>query len=156
VKFSPALKFSLILLLPLTLAWKLAVALKPNDLAESTNTIVAFLAQNQFSVVTESEMLLGLTVITARSSGCRLLVTTISPLGDSTDQVKSLATDADRTFVVFRGVIYRKQPVFLTTVNYLWFTSLRRLGLVSQIPLVIAVISSCDTEGLPWDALRSI
>jgi hypothetical protein len=153
VKFSPALKFSLIILLPLTLAWKLAVALKPNDLAESTNTIVAFLAQNQFSVVTESEMLDGLTVITARSSGCRLLVITISPLGDSTDEVESLATDADRTFVVFRGVIYRKQPIFLTTVNYLWFTSLRRLGLVSQIPLVIAVISSCDTEGLPWDAL---
>ena len=156
MKFSPALKFSLILLLPLTLAWKLAVALKPNDLAESTNTIVAFLARQQFSVVTENEMLDGLSVITARSSGCRLLGIRISPLGDLTHQVESLATDADRTFVVFRGVIYSKQPVLLTTVNYLWFTSLRRLGLVSQIPLVIAVISSCDTEGLPWDTLRFI
>jgi len=156
VKFSPTLKFSLILLLTLSLAWKLAVALKPNDLAESTNTIVAFLARNQFSVVSENEMLDGLTGITARSSGCRLLVIRISPLGDSTGQVDSLATDADRTFVVFRGVIYSKQPVFLTTVNYLWFTSLRRLGLVSRIPLVIAVISSCDPEELPWDTLRFI
>jgi hypothetical protein len=156
VKFSRALKFSLILLLPLTLAWKLAVALKPSDSAESTNTIVAFLARHQFSVDTGKEMLNGLSVITARSRGCRLLVIRISPLGLSTDEVERLATDDDRTFVVFRGGIYSKQPVFLTTVNYLWFTSLRRLGLVSQIPLVLAVISSCDTEQLPWDTLRLI
>ena len=75
---------------------------------------------------------------------------------DSIDQVESLATNADRTFVVFRGVIYNKQPVFLTTVSYLWSMSLRRLSLVSQIPPVMAVVSSCDAERLPWDTLRFI
>jgi hypothetical protein len=156
VKFSPVVKYSLILLLPLTLAWKLAVELKPKDLMEKTNIIVAFLTQHQFSDVIENETPNGSAVITARSGSCRLLVARISPLGDSTDQIQSLATDADRTFSVFRGIVYSKQPAFLTAMDYLWFTSLRRLGLVSRVPIVLAVVTSCNAQRLPWDMLSSI
>lgn len=156
MKFSPALKWSLVLLLPLTLCWKLAAALRPDDLAEKNDAIVEFLSQHQFSVVIEDEILDGSPVIAASSGECRLLVGKISPLGDSIDQVQRLATKADRMFIVFRGMIYSKQPVLLTLVNYVWFKSLRRLGLVSHIPLVLAVISSCDAEQLPWSVLGFI
>jgi hypothetical protein len=155
VKFSPALKWSLVLLLPLTLCWKLAVALKPNEPTKA-DPIVEFLAQHQFSVVVGEEILYGSPVITASSGECRLLVAKISPLGDSIDEVQSLATKTDRTFIVFRGSIYNTQPLLLTFLNYVWFRSLSRLGLVSHIPPVLAVVSSCDAEQLPWGELRFI
>jgi hypothetical protein len=156
VKFSPALKWSLVLLLPLTLCWKLAVALRSDDSAHKTDPVVEFLTQHQFSVIVGDEILYGSPVITASSGECRLLVAKISPLGDSIDQVQSLATKTDRTFIVFRGMIYSTQPLLLTFVDYVWFRSLRRLGLVSHIPTVLAVVSSCDAEQLPWSALRFI
>lgn len=156
MKFSPALKWLIATLLPLTLAWKLAVALRLNNPAEERNAIIEFLIRNQFNVVIVNEMIDEWPVIAARSDECRLLVAKISPRGDSIDQVERLATVFNRTFIVFRGMVYSKQPVFLTLVNYLWFTSVWRLGLVSHVPIVLAVISSCDARGLPWGALRSI
>jgi hypothetical protein len=156
VKSSPALKWLLVLLLPLTLTWKLAVALRPADPTDGKNAIVEFLAQYQFRAVIENGKGNELFVIAAQSGDCRLFVAEISPIGYSIDQVQLLVTKFDRTFIVFRGTIYSKQPVFLTVVNYLWFSSLRKLGLVSHIPLVLVVISPCDVEQLPWDVLRLI
>jgi hypothetical protein len=101
-------------------------------------------------------MLDGSPVIAANSGECHLFVAKISPLGDSIDQVQSLTTKTDHTIFVFRGVTYSKQPVLLTFVSYVWFKSLKRLGLVSHIPLVLAVVSSCGSEKLPWDALRFV
>ena len=142
-------------MLPLTLCWKLAVALKPNEPTKA-DPIVEFLAQHQFSVVVGNDILYGSPIITASSSECRLLVAKISPLGDSIDEVHSLATKTDRTFVVFRGAIYNTQPLLLTFLDYVWFRSLSRLGLVSYVPIVLAVVSSCDAEHLPWSELRFI
>jgi len=142
-------------LLPLTLCWKLAVALKPNE-PKKADPIVEFLAQHQFNVAVGEEIIYGSPVITASSGDCRLLAAKISPLGDSIDEVQSFATKADRTFIVFRGAIYNTQPLLLTFVDYVWFRSLSRLGLVSHIPIVLAVVSSCDAEHLPWSELRFI
>jgi len=156
MKFSPALEWLIAALLPLTIAWKLAVALRLDNPAEERNAIIEFLIRNQFNVIIVNEIIDEWPVIEARSDECRLLVAKISPRGDSIDQVERLATVFNRTFIVFRGMVYSKQPVFLTLVNYLWFTSVWRLGLVSHVPIVLAVISSCDARGLPWGALRSI
>src|SRR6516164_800881 len=156
MKFSPALEWLIAALLPLTIAWKLAVALRLDNPAEERNAIIEFLIRNQFNVIIVNEMIDEWPVIAARSDECRLLVAKISPRGDSIDQVERLATVFNRTFIVFRGMVYSKQPVFLTLVNYLWFTSVWRLGLVSHVPIVLDVISSCDARGLPWGALRSI
>jgi hypothetical protein len=72
------------------------------------------------------------------------------------DEVQSLAVKTDRTFIVFRGRIYNSQPLLLTFVDYVWFRSLSRLGLASHIPTVLAVVSSCDAEQLPWSELRLV
>jgi hypothetical protein len=152
VKCSPALKWSLALLLPLTLGWKLAS--KPDDPSEVKNFIVEFLAQQQFNVIVTKEAILDIHVIEASSGSCRLLVGNISPYGVDAELVQHFSTATDRTFIVFRGTIYDKQPVLLTTVNYLWFRLLSALGLVSHIPPVLAVVSSCDAEQLPWSLLR--
>jgi hypothetical protein len=132
------------------------VALRTDDPAERTVAIMEFLTQHQFSAVSKDETLGGLPVIEASSGECRLLVARISPLGDSIDQVRSLASKTDRTIIVFRGMVYNEQPVLLTFANYVWFTFLRRLGLASRIPAVLAVISSCDAGHLPWGVLGFI
>jgi hypothetical protein len=154
VKCSPALKWFLALLLPLTLGWKLA--LRPSDPTELKDAIAEFLTQNHFNVVVTGEAINDMYVIEASSAGCRVLVAKILALRDSIDQVQHLARPNDRTFIVFGGMTYDKQPVFLTIVNYLWFRFLVSLGLASHIPPVFAVVSSCDVEQLPWSALRFI
>jgi hypothetical protein len=153
VKYSRALRWSLVPLLVLTLGWKLAF--RPADNPNQVNdAIVEFLDQHRFSVVVTADIINEMHVIGASSDDCRLLVAKILPLRDSIDQVQYLTKTTDRTFVVFRGMTYNKQPVLLTIVNYLWFRLLLSLGLVSQIPPVLAVVSSCDAEQLPWSVLR--
>jgi hypothetical protein len=153
VKFSPALRWSLVLLLPLTLGWKLT--LRADSPSEVSNAVVEFLARHQFSVVVTSDIINQMPVVRANSVNCRLLVAKISPLRDSKDQVQYLVSTQDRTFIVFRGAIYNQQPVILTIVNYLGFRLLGALGLATQIPPVLSVVSSCDAAAqLPWDELR--
>ena len=92
MKFSPAIKWCLVLLLPLTLGWKLAVALRTDDPAERAVAIVEFLTGHQFNAVSKDETRGGLQIVEASSNECHLLVARISPLGDSADQVQSLAS----------------------------------------------------------------
>jgi hypothetical protein len=146
----------IVVLLPLTLAWKLAVALKSNERVEERSIVIEFLIQNHFDVFIANEKIDESPVVAARSNECRLIIAKVSPRGDSSDQVQVLAAKFGHTFIVFRGATYSKQPVFLTMVNHLWFTSLWRLGVVSHVPIVLAVISSCDAQSLPWSALRFI
>jgi hypothetical protein len=146
-----------LLLLPLTIGWKLT--LRPDDPYEPKDAIVEFLTQQHFSVVVTSEVINDMFVIGARSDQCRLLVAKGLPLRNSTDQVQYIATPNDHTFIVFRGIIYDKQPILLTVGSYLWFRVLGAFGLGAHIPLVLAVVSSCDAERaeqLPWSVLRSI
>jgi hypothetical protein len=155
VKCSPALKWALAPLLVLTLSWKLA--LRPDEHSSLVNdAIVKFLAQHQFSVVVTNDIINENPVIRASSGGCRLLVAKILPLRDSIDQIQYLTKMSDRTFIVFRGIIYTKQPVLLTAASYLWFRLIGSLGLVSRIPPVLAVVTSCNAEQLPWNALSFI
>jgi hypothetical protein len=152
VKFSPALRWFLVLLLPLTLAWKLAT--KPADPSKVRYAIVEFLAQHHFDTLDFKEKLVDIQIIEARSVACRLLVGNVSPYGVHTEIVQQLGTATDHRFFVVRGTVYSQQPVLLTVVSHLGFRFLHDLGLVSAIPPVLALLSSCDSEKLPWNELR--
>jgi hypothetical protein len=153
VTYSPVLKWSVIVLLPLTIGWKLAG--KPENPVEIQNSIVEFLAKQQFDVSVTDETMEYMGIINARSRLCQLRVARVSPLGHEADLVRQVTTKSDRTFYVFRGMVYPEQPVRLTVASYLWFRFLRELGLVSRVPPVLAVVTSCDAEQLPWRALGS-
>jgi hypothetical protein len=141
------------MMLPLTIAWKVAV--KPENPVEVQNAIVEFLTEQQFDVSVTDESMEYMSIISARSPSCQLRVARISPLGHEADLVRQVTAASARIFYVFRGNVYREQPVRLTLMNYLWFRFLRELGLASRVPPVLAVTASCDAEQLPWSALRS-
>ena len=151
---SPALKWSIVLLLPLTLAWKVAVG--PDDASDLELEIVKFLRNRQFDVTSTSEMMNYMPVIHASSGSCRMLVAKIVPDGSSRDLIGDLATANDRVFIVFRGRIYAQQPILFTVLHYLWSRFLRELGLVRHITPVLAVVATtcCDAEQLQWDVLQ--
>jgi hypothetical protein len=153
VTHSSALKWSVIVLLPLTIGWKLAV--RPENPVEIQNAIVEFLTKQQFDVSVTDEGMEYMGVIEARSRSCQLRVARVSPLGHEAVLVRHASATSDRTFYVFRGTVYPEQPVRLTVASYLWFRFLRELGLVARVPSVLAVVTSCDAEQLPWSALGS-
>jgi hypothetical protein len=153
VKYSPAFKWSVIILLPLTIAWKAAV--KPENPTEAQDAIVEFLSKQNFDVTVTRESLEYMAIIDAISGTCQLRVMKVSPLGHERDFVQQAVGTRDHSFYVFRGVVYTEQPVWRTVASYLWFRFFRELGLVERIPPVLALISSCEAEQLPWGALGS-
>ena len=148
---SPALKWFVALLLPLTLAWKVTVG--HNDPNESASEIVKFLRHQAFDVSLIGRAADSMPIVRATSGSCRLLVLEVEPDGSSQELVRDLATATDDVFIIFSGRVYTQQPVLLTVTNYLWLKSLRKLGLVPRITPVIAAVASasCNIEELPWE-----
>jgi hypothetical protein len=141
-------------LLPLTLAWKIAIP--PNNPNDVKDELVKFFERNSFDVVETNIMVnYDLPVMEATNDSCRLLITTLTPDGSSRDATRLLAGDTDRLFVVFRSNVYTQQPTLWTLLYYLWSRFLRELGLIRYITPAIAVVanSSCDTGRLPWGEL---
>jgi hypothetical protein len=126
---------------------------KPADPNKVRNAIVEFLAQHDFNTLDSRKPLVDIQIIEARSNACHLLVGNISPYGVHTDVVQKLGTATDHRFFVVRGTVYSQQPVLLTVVSHLGFRFLYDLGIVSAIPPVLALVSSCDSE-LPWNELQ--
>jgi hypothetical protein len=153
VKLSPGSKWFIIASLLLTIAWKLVI--KPENPADVVDAITEFVANHQFEASVTDKTMEYMPIIEATSDSCHLWVARISPLGLGTDLVRHIGAAPDRVFYVFRGMVYSEQPVGLTVVSYLWCRFLRELGLVSRIPPVFAVVSSCNAEQLPWSKLRS-
>jgi hypothetical protein len=143
-----------IVLLALSIAWKVAV--KPEDPNEVQAAIQNFLVQQHFDISVSGESLEYTAVIDARAHGCHLRVIRISPLGHEVNLVRKANASDDQIFYVFRGVVYREQPVGLTLANYLWFRFLRELGLVTRVPPVLAVVTSCVAEQLPWNTVGEL
>jgi hypothetical protein len=168
VNCSPALKWFIVLLLPLTLAWKATVG--PDDANDLELEVVTFLRNQRFDVTSTSEARKGspertaydaqgmnyMPIIHATSGSCRMLVAKIFWDGSSKYLVGDLAAVNDRVFIVFRGRVYAQQPILLTVFYYLWSRFLRELKLVRHITPVLAVVAtpSCTAEQLPWDALQ--
>lgn len=156
---SPALKWFVLLLLPLTLGWKLAV--RPGGSTEATEKdaqtkVAEFLVRQHFSVGLSEQATEGQPSIRAASGVCRMLITQSPEMGWDRDLIRRNATAADRVFVVYRGRVYAEQPTWLTVPDSLWTRFRRELGQNVQVAPVLAVIAteSCEAERLPWGELN--
>lgn len=145
---SSALKWSIVLVLVPTMAWK--IVLQPENLGETHEAVVKFLNGQKFDVRMTGESIENMPVIEARNETCHLRIARVSPFGHEAQLVRRASTASDRIFYVFRGVEYQEQPVRRTLANYFWFRFLREIGWVSRIPPVFAVMTSCGNKQIPW------
>ena len=146
-------RWLIVSLLPLTLAWKLAVGLEdPNELK---NGIVDLLAQNHFDVLVTEETMDGMPIIRASSEACRMVIVKTPASGWTRHMISDLAA-TDRVFIVFRGRVYTEQPIWLTLVTHMWSSFIRKLGFARNTIPVIAVVATaaCGAESVPWVELR--
>ena len=156
MNYSPALKWSLLLLLiALTLGLKWSGdAREPNE-KDAQLRVAEFLARQNFTVVRSAEAKEGQPTVRATAPGCRMLVIKSPTLGWDQDTVRRQATAADRVFVVFRGKVYEDPPSWLIVSDFLWSRLRRQLGLKFETNPVFTVIAttSCEAKRLPWDEL---
>jgi hypothetical protein len=140
----------------LAIGWK--VAIQPDDPNYLTNDLVKFLERNHYNVVVTSEMVNYTPIIRATTARCDLQIARLTTDGSNRDLIRHFADGTNRTFVVFGGAVYARQPVFWTTLSYFWSRFLRELGLIEHITPVISVAmnSSCDAEQLPWGELQGV
>ena len=149
VKATPTFKWLLILLIPLTLTWKLLP--EPPASREMQGHIVRFLAIHGFDV-TEQTFVERVQVVHAIKGDCSMILAEASPDGSTRDVMRHVGATMEQHFVVFRGKIYDEQPVWLTATEDSWTRYLRKLG-ISQPemrPIMVAETRSCAAEQLPW------
>jgi hypothetical protein len=158
VNYSPAFKWFILLLLPLTLGWKLA--LNVGDSADATEKnaalkVAEFLARQRFTVSVIENKAGGPPTTLATSGNCRVLVGEASPDGSDRESIRGQAKAGEIVFVVFHGRVYPEQPAWLTTFDRLWWKLRYDVGLKPQRNPVFFVIASksCGAEGLPWNQL---
>ena len=154
---STALKWFLILALPLTLGLKLVV--RPDrsvaSAADVQQTVAEFFLRQRFTVATSDQVGEGQVMIRAGAGACRILVANSSPIAWDSAAIRRNATADDRVFVVFRGRTYEDQPTWLTVSYFLWSRVERELGLRAQAAPLLSVIATagCGAERLPWSEL---
>jgi hypothetical protein len=152
VKPTPAFKWLLISLIPLTFTWKLVA---PRPLAHETQQrIIRFLTAHKFNVIEETPVK-GIPIIRATMGHCTMIVAEVSLDGSTLGMLRHLTTRMDQQFFVFHGTIYRQQPIWLAVTEGHWTKYLRRLGLSERrsAPIMVAATNSCNAERLPWTAL---
>ena len=151
MNYSNVFKCSVAVILLLSIGWKISA--RNNDQDSPNDSIIQYLERRHFNAVVTEKY--GLPIIQANSASCQLQIAVLRPDGSDRDLVRGLVTGTDRLFVVFRGRVYAKQPVFWTELNFLWSKFLRELGLARHIAPVIAVAAepSCNADGFPWDEL---
>lgn len=165
VKFSPVLRWSLLILLVLSLGWKV-VAVQPDDYsgfeekeADGKRKIAEFLVRQHFTAFVPEKTMTDLPVVRATAGACRMFVIKSSYDGSDHDRiVRGYASATDTVFVVFGGQIYAEQPTLLTVSDFLWARFRRQLlGLRVEARTVLVVIAtkSCEAERLPWNELGS-
>jgi hypothetical protein len=152
VRPTPAFKWLLIFLIPLTFTWKL-VAERPAP-HEMQGHIVRFLMIHNFSA-TEQTLVEGVPIVRATMGDCSMIVAEALPDGSTRDIVRHVATTMDQHFVVFRGKIYDEQPTWLTVTQDSWTRFLRKVGIpqLEAPPIIVAATCSCGAERLPWAEL---
>jgi hypothetical protein len=157
VKCSTALKWFLILALPLTLGLKLAV--RPDrSVASETDVqqkVAEFLRRQHFAVALPDRTSEGQYMLRASAGPCRILVAKSDPTAWDNAAIRRNTTDGDRVFVVFRGRTYEDQPTWLTVPYFLWLRLQRELGLRTlPVPLLSVIATAgCGAERLPWGEL---
>jgi hypothetical protein len=147
------LKIAIILLIPVTLAWKLTVA--PENVAELQARLVKFLSDQHLEVQADAQTMGEMPLLHATAGACHLLVAKVSAVGSNRDVIRGLAAPGDQVFTVFRGVTYPEQPTTRTVLTYLWSKVLSELGFMRHIIPVFAVVASplCNAKQLPWEQL---
>jgi hypothetical protein len=142
--------------LSLTIGWKIAI--KPDNQDYLTENLVKFLERNHFDVVVTDELVNYMPIIRATSASCDLQIARLTPDGSNRDLIGHLTAGTDRSFIVFRGAVYTRQPISWTVFNYLWSRFLRELGLIRRVTPIIAVAAntSCNAENLPWRELQDL
>jgi hypothetical protein len=155
VKYSPMLKWLLLLLLTISLGWKSALNIDYSS--NFDDRIRQFLTRNYFIVSESEEMMPEKRTFRASRGTCWMLVTAISARGWERDLIKSRKTEAQRVFFVFTGNVYAEAPTWLTTIDFLRYKILIELGLKVRPNPVLSVIAtkSCDAERLPWYEISS-
>jgi hypothetical protein len=156
VTSSRAFRWSISVVLLLTIGWKIAI--QPDNQNYLTENLIKFLERNHFELVVTDEIVNHMPIIHATKSLCDLQVARLTPDGSNRDLIRHLTAGTDRSFVVFRGAVYTHQPISWTVLNYLWSRFLRELGLIRHISPVIAVAenASCKAESLPWRELQGV
>src|SRR5262249_15234698 len=135
---------ALLLLLALTLGWKLAVRVDGSTAATDKDPrvkVAEFLERQHFSVDVSEQAREGQPAVRATAGACHLLVANSPPMGWDRDMIRRYATAADRVFVVFDGRVYAEQPTFMTVLDALWSRLQRELGLRAAPRSVFAVIA---------------
>jgi hypothetical protein len=157
VNCSTALKWFLILALPLTLGLKLVV--RPDrSVASETDVqqkVAEFFSRQHFTVALADRTGEGQFMLRASAGPCRILVARSDPMAWDSAAIRRNATDGDRVFVIFRGRTYENQPTWLTVPYFLWSRFERELGLRAEAAPLLSVIATdgCGAERLPWSEL---
>jgi hypothetical protein len=160
VKFSPVLSWSVLVLLVLTLGWKVAARPDASSViekreADGQRKIADFLIRQHFTAVVPETMPLELPMVRATAGACRVLVVEPSVDGSDRERMRRYTSARDTAFVVFGGKIYAEHPTFLTVSNDLWTRFRRQLGMKVEVTPVLVVIATkgCEAERLPWHEL---
>ena len=157
MRASPALRWFLIVALPLTLGLKLVV--RPDQsVASDTDVqqkVAEFFRRQHFAVALADRTGEGQYMLQASAGPCRMLVAKSDPIAWDSAAIRRNATDADRVFVVFRGRTYEDQPTWLTVPYFLWSRLKRELGLRAEAAPLLSIIATagCGAERLPWSDL---
>ncbi len=152
MSFSPALKWLIAILLPLTLAWKLTVKADRNDHLEED--VIAFLTRQGFQTVAAEDT--NFRGILAVNNTCRMRVMIASSDGSDRDQTRSLVAADESLIFVHQGKVYQEQPILLTVSAEKWARALRKMGLTDRNEFILAVVAQrqCDADRIPWDQFQ--
>ena len=158
VSFSRGFKWFVILLLPLTLVWKVIARVSTEDAPEHASIqqrVNDFLLRQHFSLAPLARGPDGTPIFGAISGPCRMLISPASPMAWERDAIRRYAKADDRVFVVFGGKIYDHQPTWLTVPDFLWGRLQRELGRNIQPTSILTVIAdpTCEADRLPWSQL---
>ena len=152
MSFSPALKWLIAILLPLTLAWKLTVKADRNDHLEED--VIAFLTRQGFHTVVAEDT--NFRRILAVNNTCRMRVMIAFSDGADRDMTRSLVAADESLIFVHQGKVYQEQPILLTVSAEKWARALRKMGLTDRNESVLAVVAQrqCDADRIPWEQLQ--
>jgi len=148
----------LLVLVPLSFAWKLAVQRDNSGGLEERNDylkVAEFLARQRFAVVVSEKLETGALTIQGTAGACRVLVAKSAADGSDRDRLGRYASAADNVFVVFGGRTYAEQPTWLTMSDWLWAKLRGELGFKAHATPVFVVIATkgCGAEQFPWHQL---
>lgn len=152
VKCSPAFKWLIIIMIPLTFGWKMVEG--GGSSYQTRTDIAAFFSRQNFEI-TEQTIVADNPVTIATAGACRIIVIEAAADGSSREIIRHIFGPTEHQFVVFRGKLYTEQPTWLAVTDEWWSRNLRKLGLVRRAAPVFAVSASatCEAELFPWDKL---